>query len=73
LLLLAYLARLSGAQSLADFLRVGFTAGLGYGATIPTVNAIAPNMPRPGLYAAVVGSYHLSGLALCSLVLYWLS
>jgi hypothetical protein len=47
--------------------------GIGYGAAITTVNAIAPNMPRPGLYAAVVGSYHLFGLLLCAAVLYLLS
>jgi Protein of unknown function (DUF1761) len=68
----AYLVQLTGARSLADFLRVGLAVGLGYGATITSVNAIAPNMPRPGLYAAVVGSYHAVGLALCSVVLYWL-
>lgn len=68
-----YLAALAHAQSLAEFLRVGFAAGLGYGAAITTVNAVAPNMRRPMKYAAVVGSYHLLGLSLCSAVLYWLS
>lgn len=67
------LLQLAHAQSLADFLRVGLVVGAGYGATITGVNAIAPNMPRPGLYAVVVGSYHLTGLVLCSAVLYWLS
>ena len=47
--------------------------GLGYGAAITSVNAITPNMPHPGLYAAVVGSYHCIGLLLASAVLYWLS
>ncbi|MBK6648664.1 MAG: DUF1761 domain-containing protein [Betaproteobacteria bacterium] len=69
----AYLAQLAHAQSLADFLRVGLLVGVGYGATITTVNAIAPNMPCPGLYAAVVGSYHLTGLVLCAAVMYWFS
>lgn len=69
----AYLAQLAHAQSLAEFLRVGLTAGLGYGATVTSVNAIAPNMRKPGLYAAVVGSYHFLGISLCSAVLYWLA
>jgi Protein of unknown function (DUF1761) len=69
----AYLVGLTNASSLLEYLRVGITVGIGYGAAITTVNAIAPNMRHPGLYAAVVGSYHLFGLALCSAVLYWLS
>ncbi len=69
----AYLAQLAHAQSFAEFLRVGLTAGLGYGATVTAVNAIAPNMRKPGLYAAVVGAYHFFGIALCSVVLHWLS
>jgi hypothetical protein len=68
-----YLMQLTQAQSLADYLQVGLVVGIGYGATITTVNAIAPNMRHPGLYAAVVGSYHLVGLVLCAAVLYWLS
>jgi hypothetical protein len=68
-----YLIHLSHAQSLSDYLRVGLTVGIGYGAAITTVNAIAPNMPRAGLYAAVVGSYHFVGLTLCAAVLYLLS
>jgi Protein of unknown function (DUF1761) len=69
----AYLIQLSQAQTLWDHLRVGFVAGLGFGATITTVNAIAPNMRHPGLYAMVVGSYHWVGIALCSAVLHWLA
>jgi Protein of unknown function (DUF1761) len=68
-----YLMQLTQAQSLADYLQVGLAVGMGYGATITTVNAIAPNMRHPGLYAAVVGSYHLIGLVLCAAVLYGFS
>lgn len=68
-----HIAQLAQAQSLADYLKIGFLVGAGYGASITTVNAISPNMPRPGLYAAVVGTYHLIGLVLCTAVLYWLS
>ncbi len=69
----AYLVQLVQAQSLSDFLRVGLTVGLGYGFTVTAVNAISPNMHKPGLYAVVVGAYHLVGLTLCSGVLYWMS
>jgi Protein of unknown function (DUF1761) len=67
------LAQWAQATTLKDYLFVGLTVGLGYGAAITSVNAIAPNMPRPGLYAAVVGTYHLVGLLLTSSVLYVLS
>lgn len=69
----SHLVQLAHAQVLTDYLKVGCCVGLGYGATITTVNAIAPNMPHSGLYAAVVGSYHVVGLVLGSAVLYWLS
>ena len=69
----SYLLEHAQARSLADYLRVGLVVGTGYGATITMVNAIAPNMRHPGLYAAVVGSYHFIGLVLCSAVLFWLS
>lgn len=59
--------------ALPDALRIGCIVGAGYGATITSVNAISPNMPHPGLYAAVTGSYHLVGLILCSAILFRLS
>jgi Protein of unknown function (DUF1761) len=59
--------------SLGKALSLGFLVGLGYGSTITTINAISPNMPRPGLYAAVTGSYHLAGIVLCSGIIYALS
>lgn len=69
----AYLVRLAEAQSLMDHLEIGLVVGVGYGATVTGVNAIAPNMPRPGLYAAVVGAYHAVGNVLCAALVYWLS
>jgi hypothetical protein len=67
------LAQWAQAATLEKYLLIGLTVGLGYGAAITSVNAISPNMPRPGLYAAVVGTYHLVGLLLAAAVLYWLS
>lgn len=54
------------------YLLVGVALSL-CGAAITGVNAIAPNMPRPGLYVAVVGSYHFVGLLVTAAVLYRLS
>lgn len=53
-------------------LRVGAVAGLGFSAAVTGINAIAPNMPRLGLYAAVVGRYHGVGMCLCAAVLHLL-
>lgn len=60
-------------SSLPGALSIGLIVGLGYGAAITGVNAISPNMRRPGLYAAVTGSYHAVGLTLCSAIHHWLS
>ncbi|WP_157205703.1 hypothetical protein [Methylomonas koyamae] len=58
---------------MAAALQIGFMAGAGYGAALTDVNAISPNMPKPGLYALVVGGYHWLGLALCAAILYELT
>lgn len=67
----ALLQRVIQPISLPDALLLGLIVGIGFGVTITGVNAIAPNMPRPGLYAAVTGSYHLTGLLVASAILYW--
>jgi hypothetical protein len=40
---------------------------------VTATNAIAPNMPKPGLYAAVVGAYHWLGMIVCSAVIHALA
>jgi hypothetical protein len=57
-------------ETFTNALFIGAIIGGGYGATITSVNAISPNMPRPGLYAGVTGSYHFVGLTICSLIHY---
>ena len=69
----AYLMQLIKPGSFQSALLIGLVVGLGYGTTITSVNAISPNIPKPGLYAAVTGSYHMAGLVLCSAIIYWLS
>ncbi len=66
----ALLINLIKPESLPDALFIGLIVGLGIGATITTVNAISPNTPHPAIYAMVTGGYHLTGLVLCSAVIY---
>ena len=61
--------KLAQIASFSDALTIGFLVGI-IGATVTTVNAISPNTPHPGLYALIVGGYHLLGLVLCSAVIY---
>ena len=68
----AALLQIGAAASLAESLRIGLVAGLGFSAAVSGVNAIAPNMPRPGLYAAVTGSYHALGVTLCAAIIHLL-
>jgi hypothetical protein len=60
-------------QTLERYLALAAVLGLGVAAPITAVNAVSPNTPRPGLYAAVVGSYHAVGIALAATVLYLLT
>lgn len=60
-------------ESFQKAVALGLVCGVGFGAAITSVNAISPNMPRPGLYALVTGSYHAVGLVLVSAIQYWLT
>lgn len=70
---IALLINIVQPETLSGSLSIGLIVGLGIGATITTVNAISPNMPHPGIYAMVTGSYHLTGLILCSAIIYLLA
>jgi hypothetical protein len=69
----AFLIEATNARSLGECLRVGAVVGGGYGLSVTATNAIAPNMPKPGLYAAVVGAYHWLGMIVCSAVIHGLA
>ena len=60
-------------ESFQKAVALGLACGVGFGAAITSVNAISPNMPRPGLYALVTGGYHAVGLVLVSAIQYWLT
>ena len=56
-------------NSYQDALLFGLIVGVGY-LVANTVNiAINPNIPRPLLYGAISGAYHLVGIVLVSLML----
>ena len=55
-------------ESTQNALMLGLVCGLGFGAAITSVNAVSPNMPHPGLYATVTGSYHTVGIVLVSAI-----
>jgi hypothetical protein len=71
-LTLGYLLERTAADSLRGALMLGLVVGAGVSFAITSVNALAPNMPRPALYAAVTGSYHVLGAMLCAAVHHWL-
>lgn len=56
-------------ESLGDAVILGAVVGIGYSAAASFTNAIAPNMPKPVLFAAIVGSYHVAGAILVSIIL----
>jgi hypothetical protein len=51
-------------------LEFAFVAGLGYLVTNTINIAINPNIPRPMLYGAVSGAFHLVGIVVACTVLY---
>jgi hypothetical protein len=71
-LALGYLLERVAADSLREALALGLVVGAGFSFAVTSVNALAPNMPRPALYAAVTGSYHVLGAVLCAAIHFWL-
>lgn len=67
-----HLLELVAARSLGEALTLGLVVGAGISLAITSVNALAPNMPRPVLYAAVTGSYHVLGAVLCAAIHSWM-
>jgi hypothetical protein len=52
-----------------DALRLAAVVGVGYLVANTTNIAINPNIPRPFLYSAITGAYHLVGSTLTCLIL----
>lgn len=67
---LSFLMQLSDTDNLTKALTLGAVCGVGFSAAVTGVNAISPNVPRPYMYALVVGSYHVAGALLCTLIIF---
>jgi len=63
--MLVYLLKI---DLLADAVMLGLIVGVGYAATISFNNAVNPVTPKPLLYGAVTGGYHVVGITLVAVV-----
>ncbi len=59
-------------SALSDALLLGVIVGVGYAAAVSFNNAISPNMPRPLLYGAVTGGYHVVGIVIVAAIIFGL-
>lgn len=55
---------------MSDALLLGVIVGVGYAMSISFNNAINPKTPRPLLYGAVTGSYHVVGIVIVAAILF---
>lgn len=55
-------------ELLADAVSLGLIVGVGYAGAISFNNAVNPITPRPLLYGAVTGGYHVVGITLVAMV-----
>lgn len=66
----AILMHALGINSYASALEFAFIIGIGY-LVANTVNiAINPNIPKPLLYGAISGAYHLAGIIIVCMILF---
>jgi hypothetical protein len=64
--MLVYLLKI---ESLDESVSLGLLVGIGYAGAISFNNAVNPVTPRPLLYGAVTGGYHVVGISLIALVI----
>lgn len=57
-------------ETMTQAIRVGIIMGVGYGFMITGINAIMPVIPRPALYTAITGTYHVVGAIICAAMAY---
>lgn len=55
---------------MSDALWLGLIVGVGYAMSISFNNAINPKIPRPLLYGAVTGSYHVIGIVIVAAIVF---
>lgn len=56
-------------DAMSDAITLCLIVGIGYAASVSFVNAINPKTPRPLLYGAVTGGYHIVSILLVGVVL----
>ena len=64
----AMLAIALDAHASGEALLLGLVVGVGYGTAIAATDAVSPRHVRPLTVAAVVGTYHVLGLIIVSLI-----
>lgn len=64
----ALLANALVLDRIGDALVLGSVVGFGYAASVSLTNAITPTTPRPWLFAAVTGGYHLVGCQIVAMI-----
>jgi hypothetical protein len=64
----AWLIAATGSDELPEALVLAAVAGIGYAAAVSFTNAVTPTTPRPLLYGAVTGGYHVVGIALVAAI-----
>ena len=57
-------------EQISDALQLGLIVGVGYAMSISFNNAINPKTPRPLLYGAVTGSYHVVGIVIVAAIIF---
>lgn len=55
---------------MSDALILGLVVGVGYAMSISFNNAINPRTPRPLLYGAVTGGYHVVGIVVVAAIIF---
>jgi hypothetical protein len=65
----AVLLEALGTEGLGDAVALGLVLGVGVAAPVTLTNALTPHTPRPFLFAAVTGSYHVVAVVLAAAVL----
>lgn len=72
-LAVAVLARALGVNLFNEAISLGLIVGIGVAGAVTFTNAITPRTPRPLLFAAITGIYHVLGIVLASAILFWWS
>lgn len=67
---IAVLLHLTNCATLVDALALGLLLGVGVAGAVSGVNAITPTTPKPFIYGAVTGLYHMVGITMAALIEY---